>query len=105
MSFPAGGQCMCVSMPDARPQAVRAIMTLAEARQAVKYCNSYDRLPTILQCHERGLSRRNTWRLFCDEWTGCDNIWQYEEALDEILPMRPARSMMLPSEWAALQAL
>lgn len=55
-------------------------ITLSEAQEAVRRCNSYNLLPTII-----GLSCKlevSDWlRLLGENWTACDNINQFSDEL------------------------
>ncbi len=80
-------------------------MTLDEALEAVRFCNSYSRLPAIIDCHDCGLSQRDTLVLLGECWSICDNVSSYAEDLDEILPARTSPDMMTDGERTALAAL
>ncbi|MDQ0564929.1 hypothetical protein GRI55_09750 [Erythrobacter citreus] len=62
-----------------------APLTLPDAREVLKFENSYSRLPAIID-----LTLRLEWKdwvtLLGEEWTCCDNIAQFTDALVEDTP-------------------
>jgi hypothetical protein len=51
------------------------------ARTEIKYCNSYSRLPRILElCETMSLSDALT--LLGEEWSVCDNVAESADLLD-----------------------
>jgi hypothetical protein len=81
-------------------------MTLTEAREAIRYCNSYSRLPTILELHfVDALSLVDTRTLLGEEWSCCDNIAAHLCELGEILFPPAAPEMMNPAEQSAFALL
>lgn len=87
-------------------------LTLDEAREQLKFSNSYSRLPDLM-----GMVWRLEWAewltLLGQEWSGCDNIAQHADALLDETPLadvwqQPAALrhwLMTDDERAALGAL
>lgn len=91
------------------------VLPLAAARDAVRYCNSFNRLETIigLACH---MDAGEWLTLLGDEWSGCDDIAQHaslhdgalwETAFEELAwsPLDWRHHMMTAEERMALDAL
>lgn len=80
-------------------------VTRHEAEDRLTFCDSYTRLPTILALWREGLSETDALAMLGEAWTICDNVWEYADDLDELLPSEPTRVMMDDAEWDALHAL
>jgi hypothetical protein len=85
-------------------------MTLAEGREALKFCNSYNRLPTLLDL-QWSVSAADWLRLLGDEWSSCDNVGQCLDDLEEsplasLSPGDPDRRFLMnESELGVFDAL
>ena len=75
-------------------------MTLTEAREAVRLCNSYNLLPKIIGLCSN-LDVADWLRLLGENWTGCDNISQFAGELMGETPL----SYVLDGEHALRQHL
>jgi hypothetical protein len=88
-------------------EAMLPLLTLEEAQRdpSVYYANSYSRLGAVLALRPR--MRRDEWlRLLGDQWSGCDNLWQYTVQLREALGARgPLVPMMSEAELRAYDLL
>lgn len=51
-------------------------MTLAEAREVLKWANSYSRMEMVIDQHLK-MHRQEWLQLLGEEWSCCDNIAQY----------------------------
>lgn len=60
-------------------------VTLDEARKAIRYCNSYNRLEAIIGLAS-SLECDDWMRLLGENWTCCDNISQLADELLEFTP-------------------
>lgn len=87
-------------------------LSLAEGRAALRYCNSYNRLPAIIGL--AGLMDHWDWlTLLGEEWECCDNIAQFYDELWNETPFKdlaeaPAAlraAMMTEAERNALEQL
>lgn len=87
-------------------------LEIAGARAAVRQCNSYTRLPAVIDLAWK-MEARDWLTLLGEEWESCDNISLY---LDELLDQTPFADlveaplswrdvMMTDAERAGLQAL
>lgn len=55
---------------------------LVEAREAIKFCNSFNRLPAIIDLWNAGRVANTDWmRILGEEWSACDNIAQHKARL------------------------
>lgn len=88
-----------------------APLTLLEAREVLKFENSYSRLPAIIDLAFR-LEREDWLALLGEEWTCCDNIAQCANVLVEDTPFADlienpslGRSMMNEAERDAMARL
>ena len=82
--------------------------SIDRAVAALKFCDSYTRLPTLLDLATRRrhrLSRTDFLRLLGENWTGCDNIGIHQERLAILVPDGPSREMMTAEEWTASEQL
>lgn len=81
-------------------------MNYAEIQEAVKFCDSYTRLPTLMECYTPG---NKDWFLALGEnWSVCDNVRDFKEELRQILSNAPANDvhqMMTQEERKALEQL
>lgn len=60
-------------------------MNLSEAREVLRYCNSYNRMPTLL---ELSLIDPEVWlTVLGEEWDGCDDIGLHSDYLIEDTPL------------------
>ena len=89
-----------------RPRTVEtAGVARSEADDTLRYCDSYSRLPAILDCHDAGLPLHDT-RVLLGEWCSlCDNIGRYKGELEDILPASPCPEMMTSDEETTLASL
>lgn len=85
-------------------------LSFEEADKELAFCNSYDRLPTLLDMRDY-LSRTNFIRLLGEWWSSCDNISEYSEELEDLevfLDMGyygTLKEMMTSEELAAWESL
>jgi hypothetical protein len=81
------------------------LLTLEDARDALRYCNSYSRMPTLIDL-ERSM-RSNEWHtVLGEEWSGCDNVGRHRLLLRQMLPVEgPVTEMMTAEELDAHRAL
>lgn len=82
-----------------------ALLSLEDARHALRYCDSYSRMETLV---ELGFAMDDaSWHVVLgEEWSCCDNIGQYRQMLRRMLPAEgPVPAMMTPAERAAYDAL
>ncbi|MFZ2973860.1 MAG: hypothetical protein WA049_14585 [Ferribacterium limneticum] len=84
-------------------------MSYEDARNELAFCNSYTRLPALLEIHWR-LADNDYLRLLGEEWAGFDNIGHYADALWETAfgwwsNDGPLLEMMTPDERDAYDAL
>jgi hypothetical protein len=91
-------------------------LTYEQGREAIKFCNSYSRLPDLLGLHrfgsdERYVEHKDWCRLLGEEWSGFDNIATYRTQLRFVLAHGSRRMpdterlMMDATELAAFDAL
>ena len=85
-------------------------MTYDEAQNVLFMCNSYSRLPRLLQMFfDHELPYEDCYRLLGEFWTMCDNIGIYKKAVRSWLtfglPASTRHEMMTDEENAALAAL
>lgn len=77
--------------------------------RALRFCNSYDRLPSLLDLHPLAIKSgiEAEWlALLGREWSVCDNISEHLFNLIEVLPVRgPVIPMMTETEVGTYQAL
>lgn len=80
-------------------------ITIAEARQRLKFCNSYSRLPVLLDLAFE--MRDDDWHaVLGNEWDMCDNIGQHRLLLRKLLPAEgPVLAMMTAAEQEQYRAL
>lgn len=73
--------------------------------RALRFCNSYNRLPTLLDLHPRAI--KSEWlALLGRKWSSCDNISEHLHDLLHVLPWyAPITEMMTEIEVDAYQAL
>ena len=91
----------------------RPTLTLEEGRDALKYCNSFNRLPTLLSISPIGSVGRmdypDWYTLLGEEWSVCDNIGLYRKDLKFCMFLcctpHTCPEMMGEQERAALAAL
>jgi hypothetical protein len=86
---------------------VSTIHTLASARAACLFRSSYDRLQLVLE-YRRHLSGLDWWRLFGNQWSSCDNIFEYREGIRDLLRAASREqldAMMTDEELRQLAAL
>lgn len=69
-----------------------AALTLAQARASLRFCDSYTRLPAVLDLAPR-MADHDWLRLLGAEWSGFDNIGVH---LPELLPLLPAGGPVMP---------
>lgn len=84
-------------------------MSYEDAKNELAFCNSYTRLPALLEIHWR-LSDDDFLRLLGEEWTGFDNINHYVDDLNDTAFLSwsndtTLREMMTPDERDAYDAL
>lgn len=84
-------------------------ITAEEMDRALQFCNSYNRLPALLDLHPRAIRSgvEAEWKaLLGREWSICDNISEYLNDLIDILPADgPVVEMMGDDEQAAFAQL
>lgn len=86
---------------------------LEGGRKALRFCNSYNRLETLVALWQNSLVEWDEWAILMgEEWESCDNIGPWLDILIEETPIAdmieiPAcgRLLMRPEELAALAAL
>ena len=65
--------------------------------EATRYCNSYSRLPRLLEIAT--MADRDAWLVMLGQMWGFDNVSEYQDILLKYLRKRtPARQMMDPNE-------
>ncbi len=80
-------------------------MTLEEARHELMFCDSYSRLPVLLEL-ECEFPRADWLKLLGEEWAVCDNIGVFtEEIIDLLCGEKQIREMMTDRELMVLQGL
>jgi len=86
-------------------------MTATEIESAIRFCDSYSRMPTLLSLFDPLEPDLSEWfRALGEEWSCCDNTGEFRHALQEILGLASAEPeyvelMMTQEERAALAAL
>lgn len=84
-------------------------ITAEEMDRALQFCNSYNRLPALLDLHPRAIRSgvEAEWlALLGREWSGFDNISVYLNDLMDVLPLgAPITEMMNAPEMEAYQGL
>lgn len=89
-----------------------SIVTLEQSRDEIRFCDSYSRLPAVLDLHPFMIY--GDWlRLLGEEWSGFDNIGQHIDDLfdsplfwrDDAKDAAVRREMMTADEQAAYDAL
>lgn len=86
--------------------ALGGTLSLIDATRHVdRHSNSYSRLEMVLTL--RGRMERPDWlRLLGDQWSGCDNIYQFKAELRRILGTRgPINELMTEEELVVYQGL
>jgi hypothetical protein len=86
-------------------------VSLTAAREAIRLCNSYNRLPSVIELS--WAMKGSDWlTLLGEEWSTCDNISEHwDNLLDTQFadlsadPLELRRHMMTPEEVDALEAL
>lgn len=88
---------------------------LADAEKACLWCDSYSRMECVFAWHPWAnhsgpkLRNLNQWfRLLGQEWSSCDNLWEWSDVLRwklQIANRRQLNLMMTPEDRAQLQAL
>lgn len=82
------------------------VNNLSTANEAIKFCNSYSILPSIITLHyESDLSIEDWLSLLGEHWTCCDNIYEHQEQLSDIFSLiepHEARLYMMSDEDKAL---
>ena len=80
--------------------------TLEEARAACALANSYTRLGTLLEYHDR-LEPDDWFRLLGEQWDTCDNIWRATGKLRSLLRANRGRLalMMTPEDCEELRKM
>lgn len=84
---------------------MRRQLTIDDARRALRFCDSYSRMETLV---ELGFMMADAdWHaVLGEEWSLCDNIGGYRLMLRKMLPAEgPVIGMMTPDERAAYDAL
>ncbi len=89
-------------------------LTLAQAREHLQFCGSFDRLPTLCSIAPL-LEWSDFLTVLGEEWQGCDNIAAYTNVDGELwdtpfselvfAPLEYRSWMMTPEERSALEAL
>lgn len=83
--------------------------TLDKIRQAVSLCNSYTRMPTLIQEYPESVGDILSWfTVLGEEWSCCDNIGEYAPELRAIFKTADQRylaAMMTAEEQATLSGL
>jgi hypothetical protein len=87
-------------------------LTLSEGREALRFCNSFNRLPHLIEL-AWSFDQWTDWLILLgEEWTGCDNIAQFADSLFDETPFADLlrepefrAHLMTPAEQAALAAL
>lgn len=69
-------------------------LTLDDARQALEFCNSYDRARTLWALSWE-LPVPDWLTLLGDEWSVCDNLWRYRRQFLRILNMASPAELQL----------
>lgn len=65
------------------------VLTIDQGRESVGFCDSYNRLPTLIRLAE--LMETTEWlTLFGEEWQSCDNIGAFADELIFETPLRDA---------------
>jgi hypothetical protein len=88
-------------------------MSLEAARQAIRFCNSYTRLPDIIDLWTFAGLRWDDWlTLLGEEWVDCDNVGEHADTLMEETPLGDLRKdpgarryLMSSEEFEAFEAL
>jgi len=83
---------------------VRRQLTIEGARNALRLCDSYTRLPKMLRLAGR-MNLTDARTLLGEVWSSCDNIGRYRDVVEMLLPGQPCRVMMTDEEWAAVNQL
>ena len=89
---------------------------LEGARQALRYCNSYDRLPTLVEVWNSCKITTNDWlTALGEEWSSCDDVGIHAKWLMTKSPLLHGlhnfpnsplrRCLMNEEEWKAYRAL
>ena len=61
-------------------------MNRTDIQAALRFCDSYSRLPTLMDLHQPESTDLSAWFLTLgEEWSCCDNIWRFRAELSEIL--------------------
>lgn len=74
------------------------VMSLDEARENVKYCNSYSRLPHLISFACR-MDYTQWLSLLGEEWSSCDNVGQYADMLIDETPFGDLLDMPTLGKW------
>jgi hypothetical protein len=82
------------------------LITIREARAELKFCNSYNRMRTLIDLAERGMRMGSWLRLLGEEWEVCDDISDWQMELAQFIDgYAPALPMMTASERRVFHAL
>lgn len=84
-----------------------------EGREYLRFCNSYSRLPKLIELWEQSdIDERNWLMLLRSEWSVCDNIGEHSRTLMMQTPLgwivdepHLRRAFMSSKDWNAYQAL
>ena len=61
-------------------------MTPNDIESALRFCDSYSRLPTLMSLSQPRSADSSAWFLALgQEWSCCDNIWRFRAELSQIL--------------------
>ena len=75
---------------------MRSDLNLDEARAALRFCNSFTRLPTLIDL-TLSTGAHDWLSLLGEEWSGCDNITEH---LDDLIDVTPFGWLAdSPSDW------
>lgn len=80
------------------------MFNLEQALEAVRFCNSYNRMETVLGLY-RSMSYGEWLQVLGNEWCCCDNHYQHQAMLRKLLPDTTAPEMMTTAEISALAKL
>lgn len=82
-------------------------LTYEKADEILLHCSSYEKMGAILDIAKNHWGPSDIWfRILGENWSGCDNIFAYQNILKHLLPKEgPIVEMMTAEELAAYEAL
>lgn len=83
--------------PDLGNRTQAKLMNLLEAREILGWCNSFGRMPKLIELYEH-LEFEDWLVVIGEEWSGCDNISEFLPELEDIFSVGPGPFQQMMNE-------